>query len=182
MALRLPPRIPCSECGTPFWSRRGATLCLGCRHARRLAQRRVRRARRAPEPPRPPPAPPEPPEPVLLTPGDLALLAAHARPRTRGECEGGLRPCPWYGCRYHLGLELLGPLRQVRVLHEPDEWIGPTCALDVAEDGPQPLRRVGDLLGLTRERARQVEERALVRLREGETTAMAVVRAAEEDA
>jgi hypothetical protein len=44
--------------------------------------------------------------------------------------------------------------------------IGPdTCSLDIAERGEHTLEQVGDLLGLTRERARQLEEKALRKLR-----------------
>lgn len=28
------------------------------------------------------------------------------RPRTRGECLGGYRPCPWVSCRHHLGVDV----------------------------------------------------------------------------
>jgi hypothetical protein len=28
------------------------------------------------------------------------------RPRTRADCIDGPRPCPWYGCRYHLGIKI----------------------------------------------------------------------------
>lgn len=33
-----------------------------------------------------------------------------------------------------------------------------TCSLDVAEDGGRTLCKVGEMVGLTRERARQIEE------------------------
>ncbi len=39
---------------------------------------------------------------VLQERGDV-----HARPRTRGDCADGPRPCPWYRCRHHLGLEVI---------------------------------------------------------------------------
>ena len=28
------------------------------------------------------------------------------RPTTRVDCENGMRPCPWVGCRYHLYLDV----------------------------------------------------------------------------
>jgi len=40
-----------------------------------------------------------------------------------------------------------------------------TCALDVADRGGATLGEVGSVLGVTRERVRQLEERALRRLR-----------------
>jgi DNA-directed RNA polymerase sigma subunit (sigma70/sigma32) len=43
----------------------------------------------------------------------------------------------------------------------------PGCALDIAKSSPEglPLEEVGKLLGVTRERVRQIEERALEKMR-----------------
>lgn len=38
-----------------------------------------------------------------------------------------------------------------------------SCVLDVADRGGATLEEIGDMLGLTRERVRQVEEEALER-------------------
>ncbi len=85
-------------------------------------------------------------------------------PRTRGECENGPRPCPWVCCRHHLGSEpRSGGRLHVRAL-PPDH---DTCALDVAARGPHTLESIAKLLGLTRERVRQIEARGLVQLRRG---------------
>jgi hypothetical protein len=47
-----------------------------------------------------------------------------------------------------------------------DVWDLPaTCALDLADRGPQTLQTIGELLGITRERVRQIEAKALKRLR-----------------
>ena len=35
-----------------------------------------------------------------------AALADIARPKTRGECQGGQRPCPWVACRHNLLIEI----------------------------------------------------------------------------
>ena len=43
-----------------------------------------------------------------------------------------------------------------------------SCSLDVADDGASTLDEVGQALGVTREAARQNEERALARLRQTE--------------
>lgn len=110
----------------------------------------------------------------------------HWRPKTRGDCERVERPCPYVGCRYHLALQVnpatgsiglnrprpagkstvwrkrkLGDLAEQAV-----EWLQgmrETCALDVAERGAI-LEEVGQLIGVTRERVRQIEEKALRRL------------------
>lgn len=82
--------------------------------------------------------------------GGLALTADDVRawpvPKTRGDCREGPRPCPWT-CRYRLWNE------------------AESCALDVADKGPATLQEVGDLLGLSRERIRQIERKALVKIR-----------------
>ncbi|MFA6605108.1 MAG: sigma factor-like helix-turn-helix DNA-binding protein [Patescibacteria group bacterium] len=88
------------------------------------------------------------------------------RPKTRGECRGASRPCPWVSCPYHLAIEvteagsvrldwrfLVGELRE-------------TCALDVADRGGLSLEAIGALLGLTRERVRQLEMSGLAKLAE----------------
>lgn len=33
---------------------------------------------------------------------DRGLPVLPERPRTRGDCVNGIRPCPWIACRYHL--------------------------------------------------------------------------------
>lgn len=72
-------------------------------------------------------------------------------PLTRGDCIDGQRPCPFVECRHHLDIEKRG--RAVGG--------GPTCSLDVADLGEHTLAEVGDILGVTRERVRQIEEEAL---------------------
>ena len=96
----------------------------------------------------------------------------HLRPRTRRDCENGLRPCPYIGCRYNLYLDVTdaGSLKFNFPGLEPEE-VPPekSCCLDVVEDtNPLPdgrppngeavlsLEQVGRLLGLTRERTRQI--------------------------
>lgn len=79
------------------------------------------------------------------------------RPRTRGDCEGGERPCPWVSCRHHLYLDVKDT-GAIQFNAESFEEMSQTCALDVADEGPHTLEHVGGLLGVTRERARQIEE------------------------
>ena len=89
------------------------------------------------------------------------------RPRVRGECVGGPRPCPWAGCRHHLALEV-DPGNGSIKLNFPDvevEEMVESCSLDVADRGPLGQRQVGALLNVVRERARQIEQRAHEKVR-----------------
>ncbi len=93
------------------------------------------------------------------------------RPRTRGDCVGGPRPCPWAGCRQHLGLEVNRDTGHLKVVLDPEqlELVPETCSLDVADRAAQgdevTLDEVGQLLGgLTRERVRQIEAAGLRKL------------------
>lgn len=89
------------------------------------------------------------------------------RPRTRGECADVPRPCPFVSCSQHLYLDVdqvSGALK----LNYPhlDPWeMGESCALDVADRAGATLEEVGALVSVTRERARQIEERAIAKLR-----------------
>lgn len=88
------------------------------------------------------------------------------RPRTRADCATVPRPCHFLSCRHNLGLELT-PSGTIRALDlEELEELGESCALDVADRGGVTLEEIGGLLGVTRERVRQIEERAARRVRE----------------
>lgn len=78
-----------------------------------------------------------------------------ARPRTRGECADVPRPCPHRACRYSLLVEL-----RKRPPSSPEA----SCALDLADGGEHTLAEVGAVLGVSRERIRQIEEGALEKL------------------
>lgn len=71
-------------------------------------------------------------------------LLRRSEPHSCGEAA---RPCPRSSCRYHLprGRE--------------------SCALDVADRGGATLEHIGEMLGITRERVRQIEAGALDKLR-----------------
>jgi len=88
------------------------------------------------------------------------------RPQTRGDCADAPRPCPYVSCKHHLYLDV-SPRTGAIKLNYPDlePWeLEDTCALDVADAGSQRLERVGELTNLTRERVRQIEVKALVKL------------------
>lgn len=89
------------------------------------------------------------------------------RPRRRGDCENGERPCPWVSCKWHLYLDVKasGSIKLNFPTLEVDE-LAETCALDVADRGGSSLDSVGDALNLTRERVRQIEVSALGNIQE----------------
>lgn len=95
----------------------------------------------------------------------------HHRPQVRADCKDGARPCPWAGCRYHLGYDVTHggslkdqfPGREVIPL-EGERGLPVTCALDVADKGEHTLAEVAEALNLTRERVRQIEKQALDKL------------------
>ena len=95
---------------------------------------------------RTPEASPRDDEPVDHEPG---------RPKLRSDCAHVPRPCPYITCRYHLWSEVSRRREEL-----PDD----SCVLDLAETGPRTLDEVGDLLGVTRERIRQIQARALRKL------------------
>jgi DNA-directed RNA polymerase sigma subunit (sigma70/sigma32) len=70
-------------------------------------------------------------------------------------------------CRHHLYLEVNPDTGTIRVNYEGEvEDMRESCALDVAEQRfGITLEEIGALLGLTRERIRQVEVRGLLLLR-----------------
>lgn len=84
-----------------------------------------------------------------------------ARPRTRGDCEAGPRPCPWVGCKYSLYLDVAanGNIKLNHPELEPGD-LEHSCALDLADGGGMTLDEIGRALNLTRERVRQITERA----------------------
>lgn len=94
-------------------------------------------------------------------------------PLTWGDCQRNIpvvvdekgnrrRMCPHVGCRHHLFLDVLenGNIRVAFRDRDPDE-IPVACSLDFVADGvARKLDEVGHVLGLTRERVRQIEESA----------------------
>lgn len=70
-------------------------------------------------------------------------------------------------CSHHLFLDVNEDTGTLKLNHPGKEpWeLAETCALDVAEAGGGTLEAVGESLGITRERARQIEERVIQQLR-----------------
>lgn len=96
---------------------------------------------------------------VTDRPSDTSL------PRTRGECEGGARPCPLISCRHHLAADLLpGGTLQVHWLpdEEPER---PSCSLDVADFGGLGPTDVALIMGVSKQRVVQIEERVVRKLK-----------------
>lgn len=100
----------------------------------------------------------------------LPAADEYERPRTRADClPGGCneqRPCPWVSCKYSLYLDVTetGALQLNFPEIGPDEMVE-SCALDVAERGGLQLEAVGEMMRVVRERIRQVEARALLKLK-----------------
>lgn len=95
---------------------------------------------------------------------DRAMLDAD-RPKTRGDCVDGPRPCPWVGCKHHNYLEVSPRNGTIRVNVPALEDMADSCSLDVADEGPQILSRIGDIFRVTRERIRQQESELLGKLK-----------------
>lgn len=109
--------------------------------------------------------------PRRLTREELSLGALlddeYDRPKTRAECVGAPRPCPWTSCRHHLALDVNPETGSIK-LNFPhlEVWdMLETCSLDVADRGGMTLEEVGTIMNLTRERIRQVEVRGLLKLK-----------------
>lgn len=88
------------------------------------------------------------------------------RPRTRADCEGDARPCPFVTCPHNLYLDVNPDTGTVKYNFPGLEvWeLAYTCSLDVADEGFHSLEEVAERLGITRERARQIEVIAIVKL------------------
>lgn len=95
------------------------------------------------------------------------VLQAPERPKTRGDCVSGPRPCPWVSCRHHLGVDVLGTEVRERAGWDEVDALGrplrPSCSLDVADDGPQPIEPIARALGVSARRVDQLLKRAVRR-------------------
>lgn len=90
------------------------------------------------------------------------------RPRTRGDCVNGPRPCPWVACRHHLWLDVdrRGFIQagsrgtDIACLTTMPE----TCALDVADAGGTTVDHIALLYGVSTSRIGQLIQAGLRRL------------------
>ena len=88
-----------------------------------------------------------------------------SRPKTRGDCTHP-RPCPFVSCRYHLAINVAYTGRIIVNQDLDNLDLYPyNCALDVTDKGYLTLDEVGSLIGLTRERIRQMQEVAIRKLK-----------------
>lgn len=100
---------------------------------------------------------------------DVAMANAEGLPRlprTRGDCAQDERPCPFVSCRYHLYLDVhpeTGGLKLNFPHFEPHEMVE-SCSLDVADREGVTLEQIGSMLSITKERVRQLQDRALARV------------------
>ena len=108
---------------------------------------------------------------VELTAGriELAVLGAdepYERPKKRGDCAQGPRPCPYVSCKHNLYLDVsnTGSIT-FNFPHLEPEQMSPdrSCALDLADRNGMTLEEIAAVTNLTRERIRQIEVRALSR-------------------
>ena len=149
----------------------------------------------------------------------VQLRLTNPRPKTRADCIGDPRPCPWVGCKYHLFLDVIpktGSIvfnvgrtttegrdkRRRRNATRRAATVSPRtkrrgsigykqyerseaqlmAAFDQAESGDLPtclltligdettytLEETGDVLNVTRERIRQIEEKAMRMIKHGD--------------
>jgi len=90
------------------------------------------------------------------------------RPDTRAGCQGGIRPCPFVSCKFHLYLDVNPRNGHVKYnFPHLEPWeLEETCSLDIAErEQGITLEEVGKVMNLTRERVRQVEVSGLAKIR-----------------
>lgn len=90
------------------------------------------------------------------------------RPQSRQDCPD-IRPCPYVGCRHNMYLDVT----EVGTVREPDHepWDVPaefSCLLEIVAAGARTLEEIGQIMGITRERARQIYEEGMTKVREAD--------------
>lgn len=94
------------------------------------------------------------------------VIEPYNRPRIRADCASVPRPCPFAGCRYNLAIEVKEGGLRYRAGGFAADWPegAPSCALDVAAEGPRTLPEVAKVMGLARTRVIQIEREAKKKL------------------
>ena len=86
----------------------------------------------------------------------------------KGESIGHCRPCAFVGCRHNVYLDVRRSGESLQINTDAEPWdVDPeqSCALDLVEAwGPMKLKDIGQVLNVTRERTRQIEEKAVRKL------------------
>jgi len=78
---------------------------------------------------------------------------------TDGPCMARVEPCTRTMCRYHIHSDA----RKLQITKSVE--IETTCSLKLANRGGMTLEEIGSIMGLTRERVRQIETKGTTRLR-----------------
>lgn len=95
----------------------------------------------------------------------------YLRPRTFEECDsvglGDITPCPFVSCKHHLYLDVNERTGSVKT-NFPDldvDDLAETCSKRVEMRGGLTLEEVADVMNLTRERVRQLQSRAIAKIK-----------------
>ena len=103
---------------------------------------------------------------------EVKKLLDMIRPKTYEDClEVGWgtkeNPCPFVGCKNHLFLEIneLGELKFPHKKKDFDE-IDETCLNRAIENGPLDFQQITNLIGVVRERARQIKNEAKEKIKQ----------------
>ncbi len=94
---------------------------------------------------------------------------AASRPKTRGDCENGERPCPWISCSANAYLDVKEHGKSITYnfpnIEPEDMKPNRSCTLDIADWGGASLTDIAAMMNLTRERVRQIQEIAIRKVR-----------------
>ena len=88
----------------------------------------------------------------------------YPKPKTRADCAGVARPCPYVSCRHNLYLDIKRNGAILTNFPDREPWDmppGESCSLDVAECGDHTQAEVGRLMDLTDSRVGHLEKQAL---------------------
>lgn len=86
-----------------------------------------------------------------------------ARPKTRGDCVDGIRPCPFISCKFNTYIAHITQRGEVKTPFAQDvtELTVSNCALDYSG---ATWEEIGEATGVDREAARVTADRAAVKM------------------